>query len=190
MPLMEIGEALYFDNRKVWREWLQNNFKNADEIWLISPKKLTGKPSIQYNDAVEEALFFRWIDSIRKALVEDHSVQRFTHRRKNSIWSQANKERLRWLLKNNRVHPSLVDSYQAIGNEKFEFREDILARLKENPTAWNDYQHFSEAYKRIRTAYIEAARDRPEEFEKRLNNFIEKTKENRMIGYGGIDKYY
>jgi uncharacterized protein YdeI (YjbR/CyaY-like superfamily) len=58
MPLMEIGEALYFDNRKDWREWLQNNYKNADEIWLISPKKHTGKLSIQYNDAVEEARCF------------------------------------------------------------------------------------------------------------------------------------
>lgn len=54
-----------------------------------------------------------------------------------------------------------------------------------------NYQPFSEAYKRIRIAYIEAARKRPEEFEKRLNNFISKTKENKtIVGFGGIEKYY
>ena len=61
----------------------------------------------------------------------------------------------------------------------------------ENETVWKNYQSFSEAYKRIRIAYIEAARKRPEEFEKRLNNFISKTKENkRIVGFGGIEKYY
>ena len=54
-------------------------------------------------------------------------------------------------------------------------KKDIIARLKEDKTVWNNYQLFSDAYKRIRIAYIEAARKRPEEFEKRLNNFINKT---------------
>ena len=55
-------------------------------------------------------------------------------------------------------------------------KKDIIARLKEDKTVWNYYQLFSDAYKRIRIAYIEAARKRPEEFEKRLNNFINKTR--------------
>ena len=56
-------------------------------------------------------------------------------------------------------------------------KKDIIARLKEDKTVWNNYQLFSDAYKRIRFAYIEAARKRPEEFENRLNNFINKTRE-------------
>ena len=55
-------------------------------------------------------------------------------------------------------------------------KKDIIARLKEDKTVWNNYQLFSDAYKRIRIAYIEAARKRPEEFEKQLNNFINKTR--------------
>lgn len=55
-------------------------------------------------------------------------------------------------------------------------KKDIITRLKEDKTVWNNYQLFSDAYKRIRIAYIEAARKRPEEFEKRLNNFINKTR--------------
>ena len=56
--------------------------------------------------------------------------------------------------------------------------------------AWKNYQRFSEAYKRIRIGYIEGARDRPEEFKKRLRNFITKTEKNKPFGYGGIAKYY
>ena len=71
------------------------------------------------------------------------------------------------------------------------FPNDIIDKMKEDETVWKNYQPFSEAYKRIRIAYIEAARKRPEEFEKRLNNFISKTKENKtIIGFGGIEKYY
>ena len=70
-------------------------------------------------------------------------------------------------------------------------KKDIIARLKEDKTVWNNYQLFSDAYKRIRIAYIEAARKRPEEFEKRLNNFINKTSENKRIsGFGAIEQYY
>ena len=70
-------------------------------------------------------------------------------------------------------------------------KKDIIARLKEDKTVWNNYQLFSDTYKRIRIAYIEAARKRPGEFEKRLNNFINKTRENKRItGFGGIEKYY
>lgn len=73
----------------------------------------------------------------------------------------------------------------------FIFPNDIIDKLKEDETVWKNYQPFSEAYKRIRIAYIEAARKRPEEFEKRLNNFISKTKDNKTIaGFGGIEKYY
>ena len=57
--------------------------------------------------------------------------------------------------------------------------------------AWRNYLGFSDSYKRIRVAYIDAARGRPEEFKKRLDSFLKKTREGRLImGYGGIDKYY
>lgn len=68
------------------------------------------------------------------------------------------------------------------------FSNDIIDRLKEDERIWKNYQSFSDPYKRIRIAYIEAARKRPEEFERRLNNFICKTKENKIIiGFGGIE---
>lgn len=181
----------YFENRKDWRKWLTDNFDTANEIWFVFPCKSSGKKSVVYNDAVEEALCFEWIDSTIKALDKDHKIQRFTPRNPKSTYSQANKERLQWLLENKMIHPRFEDKIQHVLSAPFVFPPDILDKLKEDETVWNHYRRFSEPYKRIRIAYIEAARKRPEEFEKRLNHFICKTKDNKKItGFGGIEKYY
>lgn len=181
----------YFENREDWRKWLTENFDTAREIWFVFPRKSSGRKSILYNDAVEEALCFEWIDSTVKSLDKEHKIQRFTPRNPKSTYSQANKERLKWLLENKRIHPRFEDKIQHVLSEPFTFPEDITDKLKEDKTVWENYQHFPEPYKRIRIAYIEAARKRPEEFEKRLNHFICKTKENKKItGFGGIEKYY
>ena len=181
----------YFENSEDWRKWLTDNFETKDEIWFVFPCKSSDKKCITYNDAVEEALCFEWIDSTVKALDKKHKIQRFTPRNPKSTYSQANKERLKWLLENKMIHPKFEDKIRTILSNPFIFPDDIIDRLKEDKTAWKNYLHFSDPYKRIRIAYIEAARKRPKEFEKRLNNFINKTKENKIIaGFGGIGKYY
>lgn len=184
-------EIKYFQNRKDWRKWLTDHFDTADGIWFVFPNKSSGKKSITYNDAVEEALCFEWIDSTVKSLDEAHKIQHFTPRNPKSAYSQANKERLKWLLENRMIRPEFEDKIRTVLSDPFIFPTDIIDRLREDEILWKNYQHFSDAYKRIRIAYIEAARKRPEEFEKRLNNFINKTKENKKItGFGGIGKYY
>lgn len=181
----------YFVDRKEWRKWLEANFENEEDIWLEYPLKKTGKKRIMYNDAVEEALCFGWIDSTVKSLNDETTIQRFCRRRKKSTFSQPNIERLKWLVENNLIHHSIKDEVINIIQHEFVFPEDILRRLKSDKDVWANYQNFSASYKRIRIAYINDARKRPDEFEKRLNNFIDKTKENKMIkGFGGIDKYY
>lgn len=181
----------YFENRTDWREWLADNFEIANEVWFVFPQKSSGEQSILYNDAVEEALCFEWIDSTIKSLDSEHKIQRFTPRKPKSAYSQANKERLRWLAQNKMIHPKLEDKIGDVLLESFVFPDDIMDKLKENEIVWGNYQCFSDSYKRIRIAYIEAARKRPEEFEKRLNHFMNKTKENKLIrGFGGIEKYY
>lgn len=184
-------EIRYFENREDWRKWLSHNFDTAPGIWFVFPCKSSGEKSVLYNDAVEEALCFDWIDSTIKSLDKAHKIQRFTPRNPRSTYSQANKERLKWLLANGMIHPDFEDKVQTVLSKPFVFPVDIIDRLKEDKVVWENYRHFPEAYKRIRIAYIEAARMRPEEFEKRLNHFIGKTKENKMItGFGGIEKYY
>jgi uncharacterized protein YdeI (YjbR/CyaY-like superfamily) len=188
--LMDAHKTLYITNRKDWRAWLEKNFENKKEIWLVYPEKSSGKSRILYNDAVEEALCFGWIDSRVKTLDDNHSAQRFSPRDPKSMFSQANKERLQWLLEKNMIHPSLLNTVRETLNEKFIFPPDILAAIKNDREAWKNYQNFTPSYQRIRIAYIDGARKRPAEFEKRLRNFIRKTRENKEIGFGGIEKYY
>ena len=184
-------ETLYVSDRNEWRQWLWNHFDHKSEIWLIYPKKKSGKERILYNDAVEEALCVGWIDSTVKTYDDNHSMQRFVPRRKNSSYSQANKERLKWLKTNNKIHPDFIQQVNLVLEHSFEFPTDILSTIQEDPEAWKNFQNFSNSYKRIRIAYINSARKRPEEYNKRLNHFIDKTRNNQLIkGYGGIDKYY
>lgn len=191
MREVENLKTQYFTNRKDWREWLENNFESEQEIWFIFPLRSTDKPCISYNDAVEEALCFGWIDSTVKKLDDEHKIQRFLPRKNKTYYSQPNKERLKWLLEHNLIHPKVKKDVEKILQEKFHFPQDIIDRLKQDETVWRNYQKLSESYKRIRVGYIEAARNRPDEFEKRLSNFMNKTREDKMIaGYGGIDKYY
>ncbi len=184
-------ETKYFTNRQDWRKWLEKNFEIRDDIWLEYPKKETGKKKILYNDAVEEALCFGWIDTTVRLLNKETTIQRFCKRRDYSTYSQANKERLDWLLKNELIHDSVVNDIKEVLKEKFIFPTDIIEKLKTDKNTWGNFQKMSAPYKRIRIAYIESARKRAEEFEKRLNNFIDKTKKNKQIkGFGGIEKYY
>ncbi|MFA5023936.1 MAG: hypothetical protein WC523_03210 [Patescibacteria group bacterium] len=77
---LKIGHTLYVTDRKPWRSWLSKHYKSEKEIWLVYFRKKSGKPRISYNDAVEEALCYGWIDSIIKNLDEERFVQRFSIR--------------------------------------------------------------------------------------------------------------
>ena len=90
---MEIGKTLYPTQREEWRDWLQRNFTKATEIWLVFPNKASGKPRLSYNDAVEEALCFGWIDSTVKRLDDARFMQKFTPRQEGSNWSAHNRRR-------------------------------------------------------------------------------------------------
>lgn len=183
-------KTVYFQTRSEWRSWLSDHFEKEDEIWLIFPKKSSDKTGILYNDAVEEALCFGWIDSTVKTLDEHNRIQRFSRRKPKSSYSQPNIERLKWLKKQNLIHPEVLKSVEEVIAREFVFPKDILREIQKDPVVQKNYDEFSDAYKRIRIAYIDGARDRPEEFQKRLNHFLQKTRENKWIGYGGIDKYY
>jgi len=187
---MDIGKTLYAKDREDWREWLAANFNTEKEIWLIYPAKRSGKPRIEYNDAVEEALSFGWIDSTVKHFGENSSAQRFSPRNPDSSFSQSNKELLKWLLKRGMIHPLVRESVEKALQTEYLIPPDILEAIKKNKKAWKNYQSFSETYRRIRIAYIDGARTRPAEFTKRLNNFIKKSEQNKLIGFGGIEKYY
>jgi uncharacterized protein YdeI (YjbR/CyaY-like superfamily) len=187
---MEISKTLHVTNRKAWRAWLKKHHRTEREIWLVYYRKGTGKPRILYNDAVEEALCFGWIDSTVRSLDAERTAQRFSPRRPGSGYSQANKERLRALVRQGQVIKEVAETLGDVLTEKFEIPPDILKAIKANKRAWQNFQAFSDAYQRIRIAFIDGARRRPEEFKKRLRYFIKMTEQNRQFGFGGIEKHF
>ena len=91
--------TLYISDRVQWREWLYQNHNNENDIWMIYFKKHTGKKRIPYNDAVEEAICFGWIDSTVRRIDNETYMQRFLLRKKNSKWSELNKKRALKMIK-------------------------------------------------------------------------------------------
>lgn len=186
----EITQTLYVTTPKQWREWLEKNHQTASDIWLIFPHKDTGKPRIGYNEAIEEALCFGWIDSIVKTYNSSSSVQRFSPRKDKTNWSQPNIERLRWLDSQGKLTPTVRQSVIHLLSQPFVFPKDILSALNKNPVAKKNFNASSQTYQRIRVAYVDGARQRPQEFQKRLKSFILAAEKNQIVGFGGIEKYY
>ena len=188
---MKDKATLFCADRLQWREWLSEHFETESEIWFVFPSKMSGEAGVSYNDAVEEALCFGWIDGRAGTLDDTHQLRRFTPRRRGSAYSQPNIERLILLDAQGLIHPSVKPSVEQVIRTPFVFPSDILDAIRQDPVAWANYQTFSAPYRRIRVAYIDAARKRPAEFRKRLDNFIQKTRANkRIVGYGGVEKYY
>lgn len=191
-----MGEAkekktFYTADRNEWRAWLSEHGKTEKEIWFVFPLKTSGEASLSYNDAVEEALCFGWIDTTAGSLDENHGVRRFVPRKNENYYSRPNIERLLWLDARGMIQPEARKNALPFMEAPFVFPEDILEAVRKDPKAWENYQKFSEPYKRIRVAYIDAARKRPEEFHKRLESFVKKTAGGKLIkGFGGVDKYY
>ena len=179
---MEIGKTLDVSNRLAWRKWLRENHTTEPEIWLVYYSKASGKPRIPYNDAVDEALCFGWIDSIVKKLDSERRAQRFTPRRPGSKLSPMNKERVRRLVAARRMTQAGLASVGATLDEDFEVPSDILEALKGDQTAWNNFQAFPESYKRIRVGWIDGARRWPEIFQQRLSYFLNMTAKNNRFG--------
>jgi uncharacterized protein YdeI (YjbR/CyaY-like superfamily) len=100
---MEIGETIYVTTSDEFRKWLLQNHTTKKEIWLIQYKKATKKPSINYVEAVEEALCFGWIDGLEKGMDAERYALRFSPRRPKSNWTNTNKERARRMIAEGRM---------------------------------------------------------------------------------------
>lgn len=100
---MEIGETIYVTTRAGFRKWLIPHHKSKKEIWLIQYKKATKKPSINYMEAVEEAICFGWIDGLEKGMDAERYALRFSPRRPKSNWTETNKERARKMIAEGRM---------------------------------------------------------------------------------------
>lgn len=173
------SNILEINNRKDFRKWLSENGKTERECYVRLKR---GKPKkdgeFYYLDAVEEALCFGWIDSTL-AKIDGESLQRFTHRTKNSSWTELNKERVRRLEKLG----LMTDEGRAVLPEmSFEFPDDIVKEIKD-AGVWEIFVSFPDLYQRIRIYNLKFTKEkRKNEYEKSFEHFVEKTKCGEMYG--------
>src|SRR3972149_6842154 len=103
---MEVEDALYFPNRPAWQKWLEKHHDKEKDVWLLRYKKDSGKPSVSYEDALEEALCFGWIDGKVKGIDNEKSGLRFSPRKAKSRWSKTNKDKAERLIREGRMTPA------------------------------------------------------------------------------------
>jgi uncharacterized protein YdeI (YjbR/CyaY-like superfamily) len=95
-----------FTNCEAWRQWLTTNHASESVLWVVYFKVHTGKPSLRYEEAIEEALCFGWVDSIVRRIDDDSYAQKFTPRRIDSVWSETNRKRIARLIRDGRMTPA------------------------------------------------------------------------------------
>ncbi len=167
----------YPETRKQWRDWLAVNHANADGVWMVYYKKGTGKPTVTYNEAVEEALCFGWIDSVPNTLDTERFKQLFSPRNIKSPWSKLNKERVACLLKNGSMTNAGLANIEAAKQngswtiydpvEALEIPDDLQHALANNPVAEKHFTAFAPTYKKGILWWIISAK-RPETRQKRV----------------------
>jgi len=187
---MKIGKTLYCTDRKAWRKWLAQNYNKEKEIWLIYYRKESGKPRISYEDAVEEALCYGWIDSIVKGIDDKRYAQRYSPRKSTSVLSQPNRERIHKLIAQKKMTKAGLAALAHVFDPKkdkldsFIVPSAIFRALKADKDAWKNWQKFPESYKRIRIDYIETRKRHGHEiYKKALQYFLKMTAQNKRFGF-------
>jgi uncharacterized protein YdeI (YjbR/CyaY-like superfamily) len=186
---MQLGKTLYVTNRKTWRAWLAKHHRSAKEIWLVYYRKETGKPRIGYNAAIEEALCYGWIDSIAKKVDKERFAQRFSPRRKTSVLSQMNKERIRALIAQKKMTKAGLAAVAHVFDHtreegRFVIPPAILKALRADKQTWANFRKFPDRYKRIRVAYVANQRRHSEAaYQRALKYLIKMTARNKRFGF-------
>lgn len=185
---------LTFETRHDFRRWLEINHTQKEGIWLVYFKKGSKMPSITYNEAVEEALCFGWIDSKIQTVDEYRYRQIFTPRNPKSIWSELNKKRVEKMIAEGKMTSAgmkLIELSKKNGKwdnayntkEKPEIPEDFESALKQQPPAWENFSNFTTSYQSTYIRYVNQAK-RPETRQNRLVKVVELCAKNKKPGMG------
>ncbi len=160
-----------------WRAWLEDNHTRPDGIWLITYRRATGKATFTYEQAVEEALCYGWIDGHTKTLDEERGMQWFAPRRAGSVWARSNKERVARLIADGRMTPAgqaRIDAAQADGTwalwdhvDSLAVPDDLAAALATYPAARAHFDAFPRSARHAILGWIATAK-RPETRAKRI----------------------
>ena len=180
-------EELYFKNAKEWRSWLKKNHDSSTGIYLIFYKVSSETESMRWEEAVQEALCFGWIDSTVKKLDDERRRQYFCPRNPKSVWSKLNKTYIVELIANNKMHESgsqkmiaaMKDgSWTALDNvENLIVPKDLQQAFDKNSKAFGNYQNFSPSYRKGYLYWLHQAK-REATREKRITEIIRLCAEN------------
>jgi uncharacterized protein YdeI (YjbR/CyaY-like superfamily) len=177
----------YPPSRVEWRKWLEENHATSPGIWLIYFKKGINKPTLSYDDAVEEALSFGWIDSTVNKLDGERYLQLFTPRKPTSTWSRLNKQRVKKLIKNGSMTVAGLEKIEAAKkNGSWTILDDVEDLIvppgleeafKKNKKARDNYNAFTDSVKKQVLWFVISAK-RPETRQNRIDKVIKATKKN------------
>lgn len=181
----EITESRAFKNRRDWRVWLEKNHASKKELWLILYKKHSKKPSVRLDEAVEEALCFGWIDGMLKRIDGEKHVVRFTPRKKGSVWSEINIDRVNRLTKDGKMTKAGLEKFKGakadpmfkILKRDFEIQQFIIDGLKSNKKAWETFDKLAPSHKKQYVWWIASAK-REETRKKRLQETVRRCSAN------------
>ena len=188
-------EELCLSNRNDWREWLSKNHDCRKEVWLIYYKKHTCKPSISYDDSVEEALCFGWVDSIIKKIDDEKFARKFTPRTRKSTWSESNKKRIDKAMREGKMTEAGLAKIREAKNSGEWSHAPVSARYKKelvipsylanalatNKKASDNFSRLAESYKRNLVGWIDSAK-KEETRKRRLAQAIVLLKNNQKLG--------
>jgi len=185
------NKTLYVTNRDEWRSWLEKNHDKEKGIWLIYYKKHTNAPTIPYEDAVEEALCFGWIDSIVKRIDTEKYMQKYTPRKNKSNWSESNKTRVERLMEQGLMTESGLDKIrEAKGNgswhrlesvDKLVLPPDLEKALTSNKRALENFNNFAPSSKRQYIWWVMSAK-REVTRKKRIREVTRLAAQNKKPG--------
>jgi len=183
---------LYISNRKEWRKWLKENHGNIKEVWLIYYKKHTGKLRIPYDDAVEEALCYGWIDSTVKRIDDEKYRQKFTPRNDKSNWSEHNKKRVAKMIKQGKMTKAGMDKINVAKEngkwnkkieavKEFKMPSELSQILSANKKARDFFNELSPSNKKQYIGWIASAK-KVETREKRAKVALKLLKTKQKLG--------
>lgn len=179
--------AYHAPSAAAWRQWLADNHDREKSVWLIIYKKQSGIDSVYYDEAVDEALCFGWIDSKANSRDEHSYYQYFARRKPKSGWSRVNKEKIERLLSEGRMAPAglkMIDlakengSWTALDDvENLIVPDDLQRAFDANPTAFGHWEKFPRSTKRAILEWITAAK-RPDTRQKRIDETVSLAENN------------
>ena len=190
-PAPKPRDVIFFASAEELRDWFAAHHESADELWVGYHRKATGRPTVTWPQAVDEALCVGWIDGVHYRLDDERHAQRFTPRRKGSFWSAINTKRATELIAEGRMRPAGVKAFEARSPEKtaiysYEretaaFTQEQQARFEADQAAWAFFEAQAPSYRRNITHWVSSAR-RDETRERRFEKLLEDSRAGRRTG--------